>query len=189
MWGRRGCDGPGSRLPQKALGCAGIGVVNQEVGKVKRLIGLVGVVAALATLAACVVSAGAVAAPGTSVAFVVNTQFGAVATTLASSIPGCTTATVTDASGPEAAFNGPVGLFSGTKLFDCGPSGTFTLAYRAHVIDCSPTDRGTWMIVGGTGLYAGMTGQGVVSGTYYPAPCSASGIIDSYTGMLRLAGS
>jgi hypothetical protein len=122
-------------------------------------------------------------------AFVVNNQFGGAQTIVVSSIPGCATGTVTDTSGPKAAFDGPISLFSGTKLFDCGASGTFTLDYRALHDDCAPTDSGTWMIVGGTGIYAGMTGQGLVRGTYYPAPCVASGIIDGYSGTLTLAGS
>jgi hypothetical protein len=161
---------------------------HKEVGRVKRLIGLIGVVAALATLAAGLLSATAVADPGTSVAFVVNNQFGGTQTVVVSSIPGCATGTVTDTNGPQAAFDGPVSLFSGTKLFDCGASGTFTLAYRVHHIDCAPTDSGTWMIVGGTGAYAAMTGEGLVSDTYFPSACPASGITDSYSGTLRLAG-
>jgi hypothetical protein len=133
---------------------------------VKRLIGLVGVVAALAMLAAGVLSTAAAAGSGTSVAFAANNQFGGPQTIVSSSIPGCATGTVADTSGPTAAFDGPISLFSGAKLFDCGAAGTFTLAYGALHYDCSPTDGGTWMIIGGTGLYAGMTGQGLVSGTY-----------------------
>ncbi len=158
-------------------------------GRLKRRIGLVGAVAALAMLAAGVLSAAAVADPGTSVDFVVNNQFGGPRAIVVSSIPGCANATVTDTSGPAAAFDGPISLFSGAKLFDCGASGIFTLAYRVHHYDCSPTDSGTWMIVGGTGVYAGMTGEGFLSGAYYPIPCFASGIIDSYSGTLRLSGS
>lgn len=151
----------------------------------KRLAALAGV----ATVLAVSLSTAATAAPRTSVAFVVNNQFGGAQTIAVSSIPGCATGTVTDTSGPQAAFDGPIILFSGTKLFDCGASGTFTLAYRVHHLDCSPTDSGTWMIVAGTGVYAGTTGEGLVSGMYLPSACPASGIIDSYSGTLRLGGS
>jgi hypothetical protein len=158
--------------------------VVKGVGRVKRLAELVGVVAVLTVL----LSATAVAAPGTSVVFVVDKQFGGAQTIVVSSVPGCATGTVTDTSGPQLASDGPISLFSGTKLFDCGASGTFALSYRVHHYDCSPTDSGTWMIVGGTGVYAEMTGEGRLSGTYFPGACVASGIIDSCSGTLRLAG-
>jgi hypothetical protein len=88
----------------------------------------------------------------------------------------------------QLAFHGSTIHFSGQKLFDCGTSGTFTLDYQVLHVDCTPTDGGTWTVIGGTGLYAGMTGQGQVTGAYYPAPCVESGgIVDSYTGKLRLA--
>src|SRR5262249_59858987 len=95
--------------------------LQSGTGRLKRRIGLVGAVAALAMLAP-------------------------------------------EAVGSSAASDGPISLFSGAKLFDCGASGSFTLAYRVHHYDCSPTDSGTWMIVGGTGVYAGMTGEGLLSG-------------------------
>ena len=165
-----------------------LALLRREVRRAKRHIGLLGAVLALAALTAGVVSAEAVGAPVTSVAFVVNNQFGGPQTIVFSSIPGCPTGTVTDTSGPQAAFDGPVTLFSGTKLFDCGASGTFTLADRVHTFVCSPTDSGTWMIVAGTGTYAGIGGQGRLSGTYLgPDSCTHTGILDSYTGTLRLA--
>lgn len=140
----------------------------------------------LLAMAAAVPSAAAT--PGTAVAFVVNNQFGGLETTVTSSIPGCPAAGVTDTS-DQLAFRGSTIHFSGQKLFDCGTSGTFTLAYQVLHVKCTPTNNGTWTIVGGTGAYAGMTGQGQVSGTYYPIPCDESGgVIDSYTGKLSLAG-
>ena len=53
----------------------------------------------------------------------------------------------------------------------------------------SPYDRGTWIVLDGTGLYGGMSGQAVVSGTYSGGPCypNYTGVVDHYTGTLRLA--
>jgi hypothetical protein len=133
----------------------------------------------------------AAAAPGTPVAFVVDVDFAGGTQTIVpgtSTVPGCDQATVTDTQ-LNFAFPGQVGLFQGTKVFDCGPSGTFTLDYKAHVIRCAPTDDGTWQVADGTGLYAGMTGQGQVTGTYVGGPqCAATGILDSYSGTVRFAG-
>jgi hypothetical protein len=104
-----------------------------------------------------------------------------------SSVPGCPAATVTDTT-LEAAFRGAMSLFSGTKLFDCGASGTFTLSYSVRAYVCSPTDNGSWQVADGTGMYAGTTGQGLVSGTYYgPSSCNHAGLIDDYTGTMRPA--
>lgn len=147
-------------------------------------------VASLALLAAAALVMGhlpASASPGTQVAFVIDTPFdGSPEMALVSSVPGCPAATVI--TSPEGfAVTGNVARFSGTKELDCGSSGTFTLAYRAHTLVCSPTDSGTWKIVGGTGMYEGMTGQGKVSGTYYGAdPCEHDGVIDAFAGTLRL---
>lgn len=128
--------------------------------------------------------AGALAAPGTRVAFTVDEHFATnTGTILASSIPGCATATVTTPA-PGGKAVGPMGLFWGTKVFDCGSSGTFTLDYRAHALAGELNDMGTWQITGGTGTYAGMTGQGLISGTYHD---EFTVITDSYTGIIRLA--
>src|SRR5262249_51241668 len=158
---------------------------QRRLGGVKRLITLGGLIAALAVALAAAAST----APPTSVALVVNNQFGEPQTIVASSIPACPTGTVTDTSGPQAAFNGPIILFSGTKRFDCGAAGTFTLAYSVHTQTCSPTNSGTRMAVDDTGMYAGMSGQGLVSGMYFGGQCypNHAGVIDNYTGTLRLA--
>jgi hypothetical protein len=145
-------------------------------------------IVALAVTAA--VAGPAAATSGTPVAFVVEDLFGGTQAIVAgtSTMPGCDQATVTDTQ-LSFAFPGQVALFQGTKVFDCGPSGTFTLDYKAHVIRCAPTDDGTWQVADGTGIYAGMTGQGQVTGTYVGGPqCAAAGILDSYSGTVRFAG-
>ena len=97
-----------------------------------------------AVLAATIVGS-ASASPGLRVAFVVDVSFTGTESTVTSSIPGCPSATVTTSGG--AGFGGPIGRFFGTKTFDCGASGTFTLSFRAHAFGCNPTDSGTWMMV------------------------------------------
>ncbi|HXJ64564.1 MAG TPA: hypothetical protein VNN79_12490 [Actinomycetota bacterium] len=150
----------------------------------RRFIGT-SVVLAFTTLVMGGVAAPALAAPGTRVAFVVDVPFSGTETIVVSSIPGCASGTVTTTG--DAAFNGPIGRFFGTKVFDCGSSGTFTLAYNANTFFCTPTDSGTWKIVEGTGDYAGMTGQGLLTGTFFGGDsCGAEGVLDSYTGTLRL---
>lgn len=145
-------------------------------------------VLALLAAAALVIGLPAHAAPGTQVAFVVDTPLdGSAETILVSSVPGCSTASITT-SLEDFAVTGNVARFSGTKELDCGSSGTFTITFKAHTLVCSPTDSGTWKIAGGTGMYEGMTGQGKVNGTYYgPDLCEPEGIIDAYEGTLRLA--
>jgi hypothetical protein len=124
---------------------------------------------------------------GTTVSFIVDVPFGGSETIIASSIPGCPSGTVTTTG--EVTFRGPIGRFFGTKVFDCGASGTFTLEYRASAFACSPTDSGTWKIRGGTGIYAGMSGVGHLTGTFYGGePCAPAGIVDAYTGTIRLVG-
>jgi hypothetical protein len=128
------------------------------------------------------------AAPAMRVAFVTNNQFGGTSTFASSSIPGCLSGTVTDTTS-TASLHGPIRLFSGTKLFDCGASGTFTLSYRVHALGaCSPTNSGPWQIEGGTGMYAGMSGQGQILSTYFgPDACTHTGSSGNYTGTIRLA--
>ncbi len=140
----------------------------------------------VAALLAATIVGSASASPGIRVAFVVDVSFAAGESTVTSSIPGCPSATVTTSGG--AGFGGPIGRFFGTKTFDCGASGTFTLSFRAHAFGCNPTDSGTWMMVEGTGMYAGISGQGQLAGTYYgAAPCEFDGVLDSYTGTIKLA--
>jgi len=130
------------------------------------------------------------AAPATRVAFVTNNQFGGTSIFASSSIPGCPSGTVTDTTS-TASFHGPIRLFSGTKLFDCGASGTFTLSYRVHTLSaCSPTNSGPWQIEGGTGMYANMSGEGHILSTYIGSdPCIHTGTIGNYTGTIRLSSS
>jgi hypothetical protein len=141
-----------------------------------------------ATALAVALTAVASAAPGIRVAFVTNNQFGGANTFTNSSIPGCPSGSVTDTTS-TASFHGPIRLFSGTKLFDCGASGTFTLAYRVHTFGaCSPTNSGPWRIEDGTGMYADMSGQGQILSTYLgPDACTHTGSSGNYTGTIRLA--
>ncbi len=60
-------------------------------------------------------------------------------------------------------------------------SGTFTIGVEAKVIFGAPTDNGGWWVVGGTDDYSTLTGGGSLVGTYYE-----NGVIDVYTGMVRL---
>ena len=110
---------------------------------------------------------------------------------IASNLPGCPTATVAtvDASRTDI---GPVAIFRGRKIFDCGGGDTFTLRFRALSIGCSSIDVGTWRLNGGTGAYAGATGFGLLVGSYRlgggpGTACLSDGIDDHYTGRLRLA--
>lgn len=116
---------------------------------------------------------------------------GGAETLVVSSVPGCEAGATVSTDG-GAAFSGPIARFFGTKVFDCGASGTFTLAYNEHTFACMPTDSGAWKIVGGTGSHAGMTGQGRLTGTFYGpevVDCGpAEGVLDSHTGSLKLAG-
>ncbi len=78
---------------------------------------------------------------------------------------------------------GPVaGSFHLTKTLVCeNRSGSFTIAVNAATVFGSPTDKGGWAVLGGTGAYATLHGGGKVVGTYVPG-----GIIDLYTGAVGL---
>ena len=59
-----------------------------------------------------------------------------------------------------------------------------------HTQACSPTDSGTWTLVDGTGMSAGMSGHRLADGTYFGDACypNRAGVIDNYTGTLRATG-
>ena len=95
-------------------------------------------------------------------------------------------------SGTAFVSNGPyirergVSTFLLNKGFTCDDgSGTFFVELRVWYSPCAATDRGVWTVLGGTGAYASLKGQGQVVGTYTPGPCSdATGLVDHYTGRL-----
>ena len=72
------------------------------------------------------------------------------------------------------------------RTFTCADgSGTFSLRIQAAVQPCDPTDAGAWVVVGGTGRYAGLRGAGTLVGDYYPTDaCDAVGVVDHLSGMM-----
>jgi Na+/melibiose symporter-like transporter len=99
----------------------------------------------------------------------------------------CESGTTTDVA--TASTAGPVTTFDDLKTFTCQDgSGTFTLHIVARVIGCAATDSGTWKVVGGTGDYESLKGQGQLTGTYFggTSSCDAVGIVDHLTGKLKL---
>ena len=76
--------------------------------------------------------------------------------------------------------------FHVVKTFACDDgSGTVTVRLDAVVRPCSPTDLGSWVVVGGTEQYAGLRGAGTLVGTYFPGDaCSAEGVVDRLSGMM-----
>ena len=138
---------------------------------------LLAVVSALAAL----VATAALAASRTQVAFTVQMSgFGGALIT--STIPNCATATV---GTPEAGwfFHGQVGHFYGQHSFDCGDGNTFTVSYIAHSAGGSVTNTGTWKVIGGTGMFARLAGNGTLSANGTPG---ADTFLDIYTGTMLL---
>lgn len=75
--------------------------------------------------------------------------------------------------------------FDLVKRFTCDDgSGSFDVHIQARWSPCEPTDQGLWTIVAGTGVYAGASGHGRLVGTYFPAACAESGIVDVLTGVV-----
>jgi hypothetical protein len=114
--------------------------------------------------------------------FTVSEVFG-LGGTLQNAITGICpegSAVVTDG---RAVFAGPAGVFTGRKEFDCGAGTTFTLKYQAQTLAGSPTDAGTWQVVGGTGSLTGLKGNGKLVGTFTEA-----GVDDHYTGTFTIPG-
>lgn len=147
----------------------------------------------LASAAAAVVAVvGAVVAqayPGTPVSFTVKTVFGGPET-IETALPGCpggaTVATLDSTARFPVGYGAPA-WFSGHKEFTCGVAGSFVVSFKAKVFFCETTDTGQWNVVSGTGIYAGLKGQGTLVGTYFPGDaCSATGVLDAFTGGLKL---
>lgn len=76
------------------------------------------------------------------------------------------------------------GSFHLIKTLTCDDgSGTFQILVNAATSPSSPGTLGGFAVVGGTGDYAGLRGAGSLVGTG-----TDTGIIDVYTGMLRIVG-
>ena len=77
-----------------------------------------------------------------------------------------------------------VGTFHLIKTLTCDDgSGTFQILVNAAGAPSSPGTLGGFAVVGGTGDYTGLRGAGSLVGTGTDV-----GIIDVYTGMLRIVG-
>ena len=129
------------------------------------------------------------AAPPVAVDFTFAETLGTTTGTLvAGSVPGCTSApTVTTAPVTISTF-GPFTEFAGTKTISCD-AGTLTIVFDAKVRlepVCEGTNKGSWEVVSGTGVFAATSGGGKLEGTYPGGDsCLAGAVDDRYTGRLR----
>ncbi len=72
-------------------------------------------------------------------------------------------------------------VFHLTKVFTCSDgTGTLELRLDAPFIGAREGTTGGWRVIGGTGDYAGATGGGHIAGAGSP-----TGIVDTYTGIVR----
>ena len=136
----------------------------------------------VAAIAAAVTALPALASPPQNVTFTVQEQFdppSGVFTSDGSVV--CAkgaTSNLTFASG----FQSDRGLiFHNRKTITCDDgSGTFTLQLQARLgFNVGDQTFGPWVVVSGTGDYAGLSGRGTVTGTQSPG-----GVSDSYIGWL-----
>ena len=71
-----------------------------------------------------------------------------------------------------------------------GVSGTMTIEFDAKVRlepFCDGANKGSWSVLGGTGVYASATGGGKLNGTYPGGDsCLAGAVDDRYTGRIRI---
>ena len=140
---------------------------------------------AITAFAAAVVGIGAgsaLAAPPQAVTFTVDEVFeppSGVFTSDGSVV--CATGTTSNNTFASA-FRSPKGLiFHVRKTITCDDgSGTFTLQLQARIgFNVGDNTFGPWVVLGGTGDYEHLHGQGTVFGTQ-----SGSGVHDAYTGWL-----
>jgi hypothetical protein len=158
--------------------------------------------AALALAALVTVVAGAVAAaaegptpssprPWTTVTMTVDFPWDGVTpeTIRASTLTGCVPGDgVTTTLSPDR-FQGNVAIFTGSKTLACA-GGDVTLAYRVLRVGEATSASGTWVVTGGSGLYDGLAGGGLLVGVYtYDDLGQRSGIVDSYTGRVAFPSS
>lgn len=145
--------------------------------------------AAVAAMTLLALTAGAaLAAPPSAATIDVTANLGQPGTFVATSDLLCPSGTTSDEATGDT--HGNVTTYYDLKTFTCGDgSGTFTLSIVAHVVDCAAMDWGTWSVYAGTDDYAGLSGHGLLVGTYFGGDanhCNAVGIVDHLTGMLRL---
>ena len=117
----------------------------------------------------------AASAVGTPTTVLAHTRFDGEPSLFASSLPGCTTGTVSDGMA-HVQFNRAHNVFNGAKVFACSSGiGGFTLQVNATFDGNGST--GAWAVIGSWGSQARLTGQGTLVGTLSPV-----GIDDLYTG-------
>jgi len=139
---------------------------------------------AATVLAGALVGAPALAAPPTAVTFTVEEQFEPPSGTFTSdgSVVCASGTTSNNTFGTGFQSNRGV-IFHVRKTITCDDgSGTFTLQLQARAgFDVGDMTFGPWIVLSGTGDYAGLRGQGTVTGTSVPG-----GVIDLYEGWLQL---
>ena len=135
------------------------------------------------------------AAPPTRVDFTISESLAVTTGTLtAGSLPGCSGAVTVTTSPVTVSTSGPFTEFAGTKTITCteagGVSGTMTIEFDAKVRlepFCDGANKGSWSVLGGTGVYASATGGGKLNGTYPGGDsCLAGAVDDRYTGRIRI---
>ena len=137
--------------------------------------------AAFVAAAALVSAAPAGAASSVKVAFMAQMDNFGNGTLIQSTVPGCPNATVNTSDVVFFSKRG-VAYFTGKHGFDCGGGNTFTVSFIAHHTKTSPTNVGTWKVIGGTGSFAGASGGGTLSATGTPGTNS---FVDYYTGTMN----
>ena len=69
------------------------------------------------------------------------------------------------------------------KYFVCA-DGTFDVELRVWLLDGGNTE-GRWKVIGGTGSYVGLIGNGTLTGTY---DVTTNTVLDVYTGKVGITG-
>jgi hypothetical protein len=103
--------------------------------------------------------------------------------------PLCPASTLLDTDAkPSGQGNAPLLNIQVTKLFTCTDgSGTFTLELQVHLKFDPFSDVASWVVVDGTGRYAGLSGTGSLTGELLTAPDSDPALLhDSYSGKVAL---
>lgn len=102
------------------------------------------------------------------------------------SIPGCDAPSTTTGAVSVSTF-GSLTTFSGTKTISCSDGSTLDLAFFAAVRGCAASNRGVWVVTGGSGSFSGATGFGRLIGTYPNGDsCTATSVLDRYVGRIRI---
>ena len=147
-------------------------------------------IAALAAGAASATGAGHAVPPGhwAPVRMTVSFPWDGVApeSVVASTISGCAVGDVVVTVIEPDQQIGDLWIFTGRKTFSCA-AGEFTLSYRSYRLGDATSALGTWVILNGTGAYAGMAGTGIVQGRYTYDGGQKTGIVDSYAGLVSMS--